>query len=200
VVLSRRRTPDEYRQVLESNREEYTRLAYMIESLLFLAQAENPQTRIDCSEFDARKALEAVQEFYEAMAEESGVEVICQGQALVYAAPMLFRRAVSNLLSNALHYTPHGGKITLAVSQSEDDAVVVSIGDTGCGMAPEHLPKLFDRFYRVDPARSHHPQGTGLGLAIVKSIMDLHAGTVTIHSALTQGTRVTLRFPPPPRS
>jgi two-component system heavy metal sensor histidine kinase CusS len=198
VALSRCRTSEEYRQVLESNREEYTRLAYMIESLLFLAQAESPQTRIDCSEFDARKALEAMQEFYEAMAEESGVEVICQGQAVVYAAPMLFRRAVSNLLSNALHYTPRGGKITLAVSQEEDEAVIVSIGDTGCGIALEHLPKLFDRFYRVDPARSPHPQGTGLGLAIVKSIMDLHSGTVTIHSAPSQGTRVTLGFPPPP--
>lgn len=200
VVLSWQRTAEEYRQVLESNLEEYARLTRMIESLLFLARAENPHTTIERLPFDARKALDAVREFYEAMAEEQGVEVICQGEACVYASPMLFRRAVSNLLSNALYYTPHGGQITLAVTQAEDRSMVVRIRDTGCGIAPEHLPKLFDRFYRVDPARSHHPQGTGLGLAIVESIMELHGGTAAIQSVRTKGTTITLTFPPPPQS
>lgn len=197
VVLSRQRVAEEYRQVLESNLEEYTRLTHMVESLLFLARAENPQTPIERSQFDARKALDAVREFYEAVAAEQGVEVSCQGETFVCASPMLFRRAASNLLSNALHYTPSGGRITLAVTRLQDQSASVSIRDTGCGIAPEHLPKLFDRFYRVDPARSRHPQGTGLGLAIVKSIMELHGGTATIRSALTVGTTVTLRFPPP---
>jgi two-component system heavy metal sensor histidine kinase CusS len=197
VVLSRQRTAEEYRQVLESNLEEYARFTHTIESLLFLARAENPQPPIERSQFDARKALDTVREFYEAMAEEQGVKVICQGEACVYASPMLFRRAVSNLLSNALRYTPRGGRITLAVTREQDQSVSISIRDTGCGIAPEHLPQLFDRFYRVDPARSRHPQGTGLGLAIVKSIMELHGGTATIQSAPSIGTTVTLRFPLP---
>jgi two-component system heavy metal sensor histidine kinase CusS len=197
VVLARHRTAEEYRHALESSLEEYVRLTHTIESLLFLARAENPQPPIERSPFEARKALDAVREFYEAMAEESGVEVICQGEASIYASQMLFRRAVSNLLSNALRYTPPGGRITLEVTQLSDQSACVSIRDTGCGIAPDHLPKLFDRFYRVDPARSRHPQGTGLGLAIVKSIMELHGGTATIRSTLSIGTTVILRFPPP---
>jgi two-component system heavy metal sensor histidine kinase CusS len=197
VALSRQRTAEEYRQVLESNLEEYARLSHMIEDLLFLARAENPLTTIECSQFDVRKALEAVREFHEAVAAEQGTEILCQGEARVYAAPMLFRRVLSNLLSNALHYTPPGGQIILAVTQAEDQSTIVSIRDTGCGIALEHLPRLFDRFYRVDPARSPQPQGTGLGLAIVKTIMELHGGTVTIQSAHTAGTTVTLTFPPP---
>jgi two-component system heavy metal sensor histidine kinase CusS len=195
VALSQRRTAEEYRQVLESNLEEYARLTYMIENLLFLARAEHRLTPLECSQFDVRKALEAVREFYEAVAEEQGVEVICQGEALVSAEPMLFRRAVSNLLSNALRYTPPGGRITLGVTQAEDQSMIVSVHDTGCGIGPEHLPKLFDRFYRIDPARSSHHQGAGLGMAIVKSIMELHGGTATIQSARTTGTTVTLTFP-----
>jgi two-component system heavy metal sensor histidine kinase CusS len=145
----------------------------------------------------ARQELEALREFYEAMAVEHEVAVSCQGHALVHADPILFRRAVSNLLSNALHYTPRGGTVTLAVTPAEDHAIMVRVTDTGVGIAPTHLPKIFDRFYRVDPARAQHHPGMGLGLAIVKSIMELHGGTVTVQSVPHHGTTVTLRFPPP---
>lgn len=169
----------------------------MIDSLLFLARAESPETHIERMRLNARQELGALREFYEAMAEEHEVEVICHGQALVHADPILFRRAVSNLLSNALHYTPCGGTVTLSVTPAEDHTIIVRVCDTGVGIAPEHLPKIFDRFYRVDPARSQHYPGMGLGLAIVKSIMDLHGGTVTVQSVPHEGTTVTLRFPPP---
>jgi two-component system, OmpR family, heavy metal sensor histidine kinase CusS len=115
----------------------------------------------------------------------------------VYADPILFRRAVSNLLSNGLQYTPRGGTVTLSVIQGDDDTIIVRVRDTGIGIAPEHLPKIFDRFYRVDPARSQRYPGMGLGLAIVKSIMALHGGTVTVESVPHQGTTMTLRFPRP---
>jgi len=197
VALSRARTSDEYRQVLESSLEEYERLSRMIDNLLFLARAENPETWIERSLFDARKETEAVREFYDAVAEEQEVEVVCQGNALINADPILFRRAVSNLLSNALQYTPRGGKIIISVKKSDDQSVEVRVRDTGSGIAPEDLPRVFDRFYRADRARSKYPQCVGLGLAIVKSIMDLHGGTVTIQSELNRGTTVTLRFPPP---
>jgi two-component system heavy metal sensor histidine kinase CusS len=197
IALTRTRTLHEYQQVLGSSLEEYGRLSRLIDSLLFLARAESPETRIHRQLLDGRKELESVREFHEAVAEEQGVEVRCQGEALVQADPVLFPRAVSNLLSNALHYTPHGGKIVLSIYASEDYSTVISVHDTGVGIAPEHLPRLFDRFYRADPARSQCRPGMGLGLAIVKSTMVLHGGTVTIQSILGQGTTVTLRFPSP---
>jgi two-component system, OmpR family, heavy metal sensor histidine kinase CusS len=197
VALSRARTPDEYRQVLESSLEEYARLSRMIDSLLFLARADSPEMRLERSPVEALKELEMVRAFHEAMAEEQGIEVTCQGSALVYADPMLFRRALSNLLSNALQYTPGGGQVTMSVKAFADHSVAVSVRDTGCGIDSEHLPHVFDRFYRADRARSHYSQGTGLGLAIVKSIMNLHHGTVTIQSEPGKGTTVTLRFPAP---
>lgn len=195
VALSRTRTIDEYRHVLESSLEEYGRLSRMIDSLLFLARAESRDTYIKRSIFNAFKEIKAVQEFHESVAEEQGIEVTCQGNALLNADPILFRRAVSNLLSNAIQYTPRGGKVTLSVKQINNGCVEVSVSDTGSGIDPEHLPRIFDRFYRADRARSQHPQGAGLGLAIVKSIMDLHGGTVTIESKPNEGTTVILRFP-----
>jgi two-component system heavy metal sensor histidine kinase CusS len=197
VALARPRTPDEYQQLLGSSLEEYAKLSHMIDSLLFLARAESPQTSIARTRLDVRQALEALREFYEAMADEHAIKVSCEGQAMGHADPILFRRAVSNLLSNALYYTPCGGTVTLSVTPTEDHAILVRVRDTGVGMAPEHLPKIFDRFYRVDPARAQHAPGMGLGLAIVKSVMDLHGGTVTVQSVPHHGTTVTLRFPPP---
>ena len=194
VALARTRTPDAYQQLLGSSLEEYAKLSRMIDSLLFLARAESPQTYVERTLLDARQELEALREFYEAMAEEHEVEIRCEGHALVYADPILFRRAVSNLLSNALHYTPHGGTVTLSVTPADDHTITVRVGDTGVGIAPEHLPKIFDRFYRVDPARSQRYPGMGLGLAIVKSIMELHGGMVTAQSVPRQGTTITLQF------
>jgi two-component system heavy metal sensor histidine kinase CusS len=196
VALSRIRTPEEYQQVLESSLEEYARLSRMIDSLLFLARAEHTEARVERSLVDALQAIEAVREFHEAEADEQGVEVTCHGEAYLRADPMLFRRAVSNLLSNALQYTPRGGKVTISVKQSGDQWVEVRVSDTGLGIEPEHLPRIFDRFYRADGARSQHPQGAGLGLSIVKSIMNIHDGAVAIQSESAKGTTVTLRFPP----
>lgn len=195
VALSRVRTPDEYREVLASSLEEFARLTRMIDGLLFLAHAESAEKVIEPSQLDAHKEIEAVIEFHDAFAKEQGVEVACQGEASLKADPMLFRRVISNLLSNALQYTPRGGKVMISVQQIDHQGAEIRVADTGCGIAPEHLPKIFERFYRADRARSKSPQGIGLGLAIVKSIMDLHGGSVTIASELSQGTTVTLRFP-----
>ncbi len=194
VALSRVRTPDEYKQVLESSLEEYARLSSMIESLLFLARAESAEAKIERSLFDAYKEIATVIEFQNVVAEEQGIEITCYGNALLKADPILFRRAVSNLLSNALQYTPKGGKIAVSIEQL-NGYVEVNMSDTGSGIAPEHLPRIFDRFYRADPSRSRYSRGTGLGLAIVKSIMELHEGTATVQSQPNKGTIVTLRFP-----
>lgn len=198
VALSQSRTPEEYRRTLESSLEEYARLTRLIENLLFLARADSPTTEIARSRFDARQAVESVREFYEALAEERGVEVRCEGRGTANADPVLFRQAVSNLLSNALNHTPRGGRVQAEVNERNDHGLDVSVSDTGTGISAEHLPHIFDRLYRADPSRSQYPDGSGLGLAIVKSIMTLHGGSVAVESQAGQGSRFTLFFPTPP--
>ena len=195
VALARRREPEEYRQVLESSLEEYGRLARMIDSLLFLARAEGAQLPLQWDQFEGRTELDRIRDFFEVMAEEQGITLTCQGEAMLTADRILLRRAVSNLVANALRYTPKGGNILLAIAQADQKWTDISISDTGCGIDPEHLPKLCDRFYRVDNARSYRDEGTGLGLAIVKSIVELHKGSMDIRSQPGYGTTVTLRFP-----
>ncbi len=198
VALSRARSAEEYRQVLESGLEEYARLSHTIDSLLFLARAESAKMQIARETLDLRQELETVREFHDAVAAERGVETSCTGDARIGADPTLLRRALSNLLGNALQHTPPGGKIVLSATELPDRSAEVRIADTGCGIEPQHLDKIFDRFYRADSARSANSPGTGLGLAIVKSIMSLHGGTVAVHSEPRRGTTVTLRFPPAP--
>lgn len=194
VALARPRTPAEYHQVLESSLEEYSRLSRMIDSLLFLARAENQAAPIDLAVLDLRQETEAVREFHEAVAEEQQVRIVCAGVGQVRADPILLRRALSNLLSNALRYTPPGGCIEMVSSASTAGSDVL-VRDSGCGIAAEHLPRLFDRFYRVDKTRSERSEGAGLGLSIVRSIMALHGGAVTIESTPGIGTVVRLHFP-----
>lgn len=194
TALSGARTPQDYRLVLESSLEEYSRLTRMIDSLLFLARAESAQTCIERIRLDARGEMEAVCAFYEALADDRGVALSCRGEAGLDADPLLLRRVLSNLLANALRHTPRGGQVELAV-QTTGAAIEVSVADSGCGIAPEHLPRIFDRFYRADSARAHSAEGAGLGLSIVKSVMALHGGSAHIASAPGKGTTVTLRFP-----
>lgn len=196
VALSQVRSPEQYRRTLESSLEEYARLARLIDNLLFLARAEGPTNRITKSAFDARQAVESVREFYEAFSGERGVEIVCEGNGVVEADSVLFRQTVSNLLSNALNHTARGGHILVRVAQHPGGGLEVLVRDTGCGIPAEHLPRIFDRLYRVDPARSQHPDGAGLGLAIVKSIMMLHGGGAEVRSEPGTGTWFTLRFPP----
>lgn len=196
VTLARARSEGEYREVLESSLEECGRLSRTIDSLLFLARADNAQVPLQLSRLDVRRELEAIREFHEAVAEEQGVAVQCEGEASLEADPLLFRRAVTNLLANAIRHTSADGQVRLTVAASAGtDSTDIRVSDSGCGIEPEHLPKLFDRFYRVDPARSAHSPNTGLGLAIVKSIMAMHGGSVSIQSQPGKGTTVILHFP-----
>lgn len=196
VTLVRARSEKEYRDVLESSLEECSRLSYMIDSLLFLARADNVQIPLQLVNLDARKKLEAICESYEAVIEERGVKVLCEGESDLIVDRILFRRAVTNVLANAIRHTPKGGQIMLVVESPPDaHQVTIRITDNGCGIAPEHLSKVFDRFYRVDQARSTDTYNTGLGLAIVRSILAMHGGTVSIESELYKGTTVTLNFP-----
>jgi signal transduction histidine kinase len=140
--------------------------------------------------------LSALRDFYEALAADRGIEVVCGGEATLEADLVLFRQAISNLVANALNYTPRGGTVSINVRRQNDRIAEVNVTDTGFGIPAEHLPRIFDRFYRVDPARSQQPNASGLGLAIVKSIMALHGGTVNVQSELGKGSTFSLRFPP----
>ena len=192
VALTRPRTPDEYREVIESNVGECEKLSGIIDNLLFLARAEAADGHIQRELFDGRAEIEKIASFYETIAEEQQIAILCQGAGIVCADPLLFVRAVSNLVENALRFTPGGGRIQISI-ESHPDAANVSVSDTGCGISSKHIPRVFDRFYRVDSSRSS--QGAGLGLALVKSIGELHGGSTTLTSEVDRGTTVTLIFP-----
>ena len=194
VALKQARTPEDYQKILASAMEEYNRLHALVSGLLFLAETENPEMKIKRENISARFILDSVCDYYSAMAEEKQVTLHCEGEAAVWVDPVLFRRVLSNLLANELKYTPAKGKIHVKVS-SEQHGTKIIISDDGEGIAAEHIPHLFDRFYRTDAARSQQQGGLGLGLAIVKSIMDLHHGSIHIESKLHQGTKTTLFFP-----
>ena len=197
VALRRERTSKEYASVIASSLEEYHRLAGLIDSLLFLARAENADLSLQKSWFRVADELAQLLSYHELQATESEVTLSFSGDARLFADSTLFRRAISNVVSNALKHTPPDGKVTVEVAALHD-TVKILIKDDGVGIPPEHLPRLFDRFYRVDASRAAAVAGTGLGLAIVKSIVDLHGGSVSIESEPGKGTLVTLVFPVPP--
>lgn len=196
VALSRERSSEEYREILESNIEECRRIARMIDELLFLARAENPKTEISAEHFPIEKEFKVITEFYEMLASDQQVAINYQANQIeLYADPNLLRRVLGNLISNALRYTKAKGIINLSATIAADESIIITITDTGEGIDEALLPRIFDRFFRADKSRQHDKQGSGLGLAIVKSIMDLHGGQVLISSQLQQGTQVKLIFP-----
>ena len=197
VALARARTVDEYRDVLESSLEEAVRLSELIGDLLFLARAESPLTEWQRENVNIGELLTTVRDYYEASATEAGVSLVVNDVAEPLSAELdrsLMLRAVSNLVSNAIAHTALGGTVTLAAS-NEDAAIRIQVSDTGVGIPAEALPRVFDRFYRVDPSRAKSSGGTGLGLAIVQSILTLHGGSTEITSQLGYGTCVLLRLP-----
>lgn len=201
VALSKPRPAEEYRDVLASSLEEHLRLSRLIDSLLFLARAERPEARLAREPVEIGRQLEAVHEFYEAATNEARIrlEVEVRDDIVAQLDRGLFQRALGNLVENALAHTAAGGTIALSVAQ-EGPRFQVVVADTGCGIPAEHLPRLWDRFYRIDSSRSSGKGGLGLGLAIVKSITELHGGSVEVNSEVGRGTRVVLWFPALPPS
>ncbi|PYL53468.1 MAG: two-component sensor histidine kinase [Verrucomicrobia bacterium] len=192
VALTRERTAAEYRETIESTIGECERLSRIVDNLLFVARVDAAREPIARKRFDARKAVEKIAAFYQTAAEDRHVTITCSGQGQIYADPDLFERAVGNLLDNALRFAPDRGSIQVAVSKHSND-FEVAISDNGCGIAAEHLPRVFDRFYRAESSRTS--DGAGLGLALVKSIVELHGGSASIQSEMGRGTTVKLTFP-----
>ncbi len=195
VALTRARSNEEYRDVLGSCLEECARISRIVQSLLFLTRNENTPGQLQLEVVDLRQEITAVKEFYEPAAAEAGVSLEIAAPATVTAKidRTLFRQALGNLFSNALAHTERGGTIEITVDKAGLYATV-AVRDTGCGIPPDHLPRVFERFYRVNKARSGSQQNVGLGLAIVKSIIARHGGHASITSRVAEGTTVTLEF------
>lgn len=183
VALSKARNTEEYREILYSNLEEYERMTKMITDMLFLAQADNGLLKPENTEVNLVAEVQGLFDYFEAWAEERNVLLKLQGNAPTMRGDrLMLRRALSNLLSNAIRHTPPGQAVNVTLTH-DTDTLLIRIENNGTEIPPELLPRLFDRFFRVDPSRQHRGDGAGLGLAIVKSIIDAHGGTVTANSA-----------------
>lgn len=182
IALNQHRSAEDYQEVLYSNLEEYEHMAKMVSNMLFLAQADNDLLIPESEIIDLKIEVSKVFEFFEAWAEEKGVTLRAVGDAVPIKGDLLMlRRVINNLLSNAIRYTPEGQCVTVTLSR-KDKGVQLSVANPGSTIAAEHLPRLFDRFYRVDQSRRRKGEGSGIGLAIVKSIIEAHRGKVTVTS------------------
>ncbi len=188
VTLSKARSADEYRDVLASNAEEFERLSRMISDMLFLAKADNNQVIPNLESVDLAEEVRGLLEYYEILAEEKRLHLSISGNGLVDGDRLMLRRAISNLLSNAIRHTPEDGSIAIRIRGSDQGLVGLTVENSGPVIPPEHLERLFNRFYRADSARNRTTEGAGLGLAITRSILRAHGGDVHVTSAdqLTQ--------------
>ena len=178
VVLTRARSREDYQENLYSNLDELRRMARMIDDMLFLAKADNGLVVPEAQSIKLHALCEKLLDFYQLTADERGIRFVLSGDARIQGDPAMLHRALSNLLSNALRYTPDGGTIRLDIKAVEK-GVELSIGNPGVSIPEQHLPRLFDRFYRVDPARREgNPNNAGLGLAITRSIIEAHHGEI----------------------
>lgn len=192
-TLDRSRSTEEYQNLLASNQEEYERLARMIDSMLFLARTEQPGSSIKRESVDLQSLVGQLCEYFEGMAQERGIELINMASDTLNADPELLRRALANLLANALRYGAPDTPVTIR-SLHTTNGLEVSVHNQGDVIAAEHLPHLFERFYRCDPSRNQPDDSGGLGLAIVRSIMQAHGGKVSVTSSHL-GTDLVLFFP-----
>ena len=190
--------PEEADQFLRIVAKQADRLNAIIEDLLTLSKIEREGERSEILlepgtvVAPVRAAIQLCEA--KAAAKNIGIDLVCATEVEARINGPLLEQAVSNLLDNAIKYSNEGGRVEVEVSRSESGAAI-SVRDHGCGIAHEHVPRLFERFYRVDKARSRQMGGTGLGLAIVKHIVQAHKGRVTVESELGKGSVFSVHLP-----
>jgi two-component system heavy metal sensor histidine kinase CusS len=196
VGLSQPRDMAYYQRLLGSNFEELQRLSTMIDNMLFLARAEHADHAIDRRPLRVEDEFHRMEEYFEGPADERGLRLAFRGAGSLWADPLLLRRALANLLANAVRHADPGTEV-VAVAEQTADGTALYVENRGPTIAPGHLERLFDRFYRADSARHHSSGSSGLGLSIVRSIMALHGGRwqATSRDGIT---RFTLVFPQEP--
>ncbi|MCY0966715.1 heavy metal sensor histidine kinase [Parathalassolituus penaei] len=202
VALAQNRSADEYQELLYSSLEEEERLSRMVADMLWLAKTDNGLLSLRLQPLALDQEVADLMEFFEAWADEQNVTLSCEGATPLVAADRdTLRRAISNLLSNAIRHTAAGQSVRielheqrLVVNHGEQTFACISVVNPGAPIPPEHLPHLFERFYRVDGSRQRITDGTGLGLAITRSIAQLHGGFVNVSSDAHE-TRFNLLLP-----
>ncbi len=192
-ALGRSRLVEDYQDLLVSNQEEYERLARMIDSMLFLARTEQPKNSIARQPVDVQALVTQLCDYFEGTAEERGIELINNSQGMLTADPELLRRALANLIANALRYATPQTAVTVGTTLNAT-GIDIYVHNVGEPIGAEHLPHLFERFYRCDPSRNQPGDSGGLGLAIVRSIMQAHGGQVSVTSD-SAGTVFRLTLP-----
>ncbi|ULX52234.1 two-component sensor histidine kinase [Cupriavidus taiwanensis] len=195
VVLSQPRDAARYRDVLASNVEELQRLSRMVSDMLYLAKTEHGIMLPSAEPIEVADEVQALFDFYDALAEDKGVRLTLRGRGRITGDRLMLRRALSNLLSNALRHTPAGKGIVVEITPGAD-AVQVVVENEGETIRPELLPALFDRFFRADKSRARPESdgaGLGLGLAITQAIVAAHGGAIGVSSEAGK-TRFTLTF------
>lgn len=195
LALSRPRSNEEYQKAFQACRRASLRMKTLIDSLLLLARFDAGHTEVERRPVDLdRLAADAV-EMVQPLADEKQIELQCRADSIVVAADAerLFQ-VFTNLLSNGIRYNKAGGRVELEITSDEQD-VIIRVADTGVGISPNDLPRIFDRFYRVDKARTTAEGGCGLGLAICTSIIEAHGGRISAQSQIDVGTTVEVRLP-----
>ncbi len=182
VALTSARGKDEYKEVLYSSLEEYERMAQMVSDMLYLAQTDIGLLKPGQEKVDLAEETRGLFDYFEAWAEERGVSLSQAGSGIVRGDRLMLRRALSNLISNAIRHTPQGQTVHVYLDRN-NELVLVSVENPGPEIPTEHLPKLFERFYRVDLSRQRKGDGAGLGLAITKSIVEVHGGSISVTSS-----------------
>ncbi|WP_206950658.1 heavy metal sensor histidine kinase [Trinickia acidisoli] len=194
VTLAHERSTAEYRNVLESNLEELERLARIAQNILFLAQADHGPQRIDRERIDIRDELEAIAEYFDGIADERHITFQIDATGEMVANAIMCRRALGNVVVNAVRYAEAGTVVRMRGHSDETGACIV-IGNRGPRIERDELARLFDRFYRGDAARSEFTESSGLGLSIVQAIMHLHGASVSADCSPDGWIEFTLRFP-----
>ena len=196
VALQRARSADDYRDVLVSNLEQVQRLIVLTRSLLTLARFAGERPPVELSVLPLQPLLKELIDDLTPVAEDRRLTLVLEEEPVqpVLGDAERLKQVFINLLDNALRYTDPGGCVAVRLSSAQQQ-VRVAVRDTGQGIAREHLPHLFEPFYRTDPARARDSGGHGLGLPIVKEIMDAHHGAITVESEVGKGSVFMLTFP-----
>jgi two-component system heavy metal sensor histidine kinase CusS len=181
VALQQSRSVEAYQQLLASNVEELERLARMLDNMLFLARTDPASALRQRQELDAAEEMERMADYFEGLAADAGISIKAHGSGVIWAEPMLLRRALANLCANAIKYGAPDSELVVSATPS-CDGISLRVSNQGATIAAEHLPKLFERFYRVDESRERSAQSNGLGLSIVATIMQLHNGRYGVTS------------------
>ncbi|MFZ9760843.1 MAG: ATP-binding protein [Candidatus Kapaibacteriota bacterium] len=196
VALRSDKSPEEYQSLLISALEEVGRLSKVVRTLLDLSRAETGQVTIEHTNVNLSTMLDDLSEDAMILAEERSISVgsMIEPGIVIDGDSVRLHQALLNIVDNAIKYTPSGGDILMRLVK-EGDRAILRVSDTGVGIAKEHLPHIFDRFFRADQARSQDIQGNGLGLSIVKWIIEAHEGTIRAESTPGKGTMITIVLP-----